>query len=115
MKQKLLNIIVGLCLAVTLSYSMVRWMTQQATYYRAGEVTASGEPFDPRAYTCAVKDRENMGHWYRITYGDKTVYCWANDVMPKNARADFDLSEAAFKRLADTRLGRIQVSAKMME
>lgn len=84
----------------------------EVTYYTAGSITADGSRYDPKGMTCAVKDRSLLHTWIRFEYRGNVVYCWANDVMPKNAKADYDLTPAAFKRLAPLSVGRLKVNAQ---
>ena len=79
----------------------------EVTYYVAGKTTYDGSAYDPAKFTCAVKDKAWLHHWLRFECRDKVVYCWANDLMPKDAKADFDLSPAAFMMLAPLYQGRL--------
>lgn len=84
----------------------------EATYYNSGTTTADGSKFDPSLFTCAVKNRAELHTWIRFEYHGNVVYCWANDVMPKTAKADYDLTPAAFQKLAPLTKGRIKVNAE---
>jgi len=89
------------------------FVDDEVTYYVAGTTTADGSHYNPEQLTCAVKDRTLLHHWIRFEYRGNVVYCWANDVMPKTAKADYDLTPAAFMRLAPLYKGRLKVNAEI--
>lgn len=100
----LIGCIIGLVLGAMNAppkYHQVTW------YAHTGHLTASGETYDEELYTCAVKDRADMKHWFVLTYGKRSVRVWANDIIPKAAAADFDLTPEAFTSLAPLGVGRL--------
>ncbi len=58
-------------------------------------------------YTCAVRDRKLLDSWLRMEYHDHVIYVYANDLMPANSSAEYDLTPAAFERLAPLARGRL--------
>tara|TARA_Y100001963_G_scaffold145410_1_gene218988 strand:- start:265 stop:663 length:399 start_codon:yes stop_codon:yes gene_type:complete len=72
-----------------------------------GELTASGEPLDDKALTCAMWGVP-IGTKIKVTYKNKSVIVRVNDRGPNRKRfpdRGIDLTKAAFSRLADPRLG----------
>jgi hypothetical protein len=98
-------VVLGLLASI---YFLMSNLRSDVTYYRHGTITASGEAFHKEAFTCAVKKMDDMGSWYRFSYRNRVVYAWANDIIPEKARADYDLSEGAFRMLADPHVGKIR-------
>lgn len=85
----------------------------RATYYKAtGDKTASGETYYEDCYTCAVRDREDMGHWYIIHYKKRSVRVWANDIIPSYSAAYIDLTPIAFQDLAPLKKGVLWVTVE---
>jgi rare lipoprotein A len=83
----------------------------EATYYSdvlTGRKTASGEPYDPRAFTAAHRDRR-FGSWVRVSYGNRDVTVRVNDRGPFSRGAVIDLSRAAAESLGMVRAGRVAV------
>ncbi|MFA5186875.1 MAG: septal ring lytic transglycosylase RlpA family protein [Patescibacteria group bacterium] len=84
----------------------------EASFYNTGYQTASGELFDKDAMTCARPGRVYLGKTYRVTNlaNRKSVVVRCNDVGPA-ARTGriIDLTEAAFKKIADPALGHVRV------
>lgn len=81
--------------------------------YESGTVTANGERFNPRALTCASWFYP-FGTRLNVTCGARTVLVRVNDRGParrfvRQGRV-IDLSEAAFERIADKRLGLVTVT-----
>ena len=72
-----------------------------------GELTASGEPLDDKALTCAMWGVP-IGTKIKVTYKNKFVVVRVNDRGPNRKRfpdRGIDLTKAAFSRLADPKLG----------
>ncbi len=66
---------------------------------------ANGQPFDCRRLTCATW-RYPLGTWVRVSYQGRNVVCRVTDRGPaKRLHRDIDLSLAAFRKLADPRVG----------
>jgi len=80
----------------------------QVTWYgddHAGNLTASGEPFDPHAFTCAS--------WLYPLGTELTVRWGGEEVVVVNTdrsdhKTDLDLSMRAFEHIAPLDVGRIQ-------
>lgn len=80
-----------------------------------GMTTASGEPFDPDAMTAAMWDVP-FGTRFRVTYYDKSVIVKINDRGPaKKLKRGIDLSKAAFKKLAPTSIGLLDVKVERIK
>jgi len=78
------------------------------TYYGdelAGQLTASGEPFDPTGFTCATW-LYPLGTELTVRWNDKEVIVVVNDRC--DHRTDLDLSRRSFEHIADLDIGRIQ-------
>jgi rare lipoprotein A len=92
----------------------------QATYYGdafAGRRTASGEPFDPLAFTAAHRSLP-FGTVVRVVCpsSSQIVYVTINDRGPfGNRRRIIDLSRAAAERLDILRLGVADVRVEVVE
>jgi rare lipoprotein A len=86
-----------------------------ASYYGsecAGRNMANGQPFNPKALT-AASWRYPLGTRLLVTYHENSVIVIVTDRGPaRRLHRDIDLSEAAFKQIADTRLGLIIVNIK---
>jgi 3D (Asp-Asp-Asp) domain-containing protein len=81
--------------------------TMVASYYGyelAGSPTASGEPFDPTAYTAAHKTMP-LGTQLQVDYGGNSVTVTVNDRGPYIAGRDLDLSQAAAETIGLTAAG----------
>ena len=81
--------------------------TMVASYYGyelAGSPTASGEPFDPTAYTAAHKTMP-LGTQLQVDYGANSVTVTVNDRGPYVAGRDLDLSQAAAETIGLTAAG----------
>jgi rare lipoprotein A len=70
----------------------------------AGQPTASGETFDPRAYTAAHK-KLPFGTSLVVSYKGRTVVVTVNDRGPYVDGRELDLSRAAARDLGLTRAG----------
>jgi Lytic transglycolase len=78
-----------------------------ASYYgysHAGNMTASGVPFDPNGFTAAHKTMP-LGTPLLISYGGKSVEVIVNDRGPYVDGIDIDLSQAAAEAIGLTGLG----------
>jgi rare lipoprotein A len=91
----------------------------EASYYGdglAGHATASGEPYEPRAYTAAHR-KLPLGTVLRVTRSDggAVVYVRVNDRGPYGSkRRILDLSRAAAERLGMLRAGVLEVRADVV-
>jgi rare lipoprotein A (peptidoglycan hydrolase) len=78
-------------------------------------ITANGERFLAKKFTCAVTNRKMMNHYVRVTLDRKnigysnTVLVWANDMLPKGSKATIDLSRGAAEYLHMIRSGRVPI------
>ncbi|HVR64192.1 MAG TPA: septal ring lytic transglycosylase RlpA family protein [Polyangia bacterium] len=91
--------------------------TGKASYYArsfAGRRTASGERYDPRAFTAAHADLP-LGTWVRVTRpsGGASVDVRINDRCACNSHI-IDLSEAAARQLGMLRAGSVAVQLKVL-
>lgn len=79
----------------------------------AGKSTASGEPYDPKAFTCAHATLP-FGTWLRVTTVDtgRSVSVRVNDRFPATNGRIIDLSARAFAQLADLEAGVVQVDLR---
>lgn len=71
-------------------------------YYNNGHTTATNERFHKEGFTCAVRYRYMLHHWYRFEANGRVVYAYANDIIgPAGRKKDriYELSEGAFRRL----------------
>jgi rare lipoprotein A len=91
----------------------------EASYYSdglAGHATASGEPYQPSAYTAAHR-KLPLGTVLRVTRNDdgRSVYVRVNDRGPYGSkRRILDLSRAAAEQLGMLRAGVLQVRAEVV-
>ena len=72
-----------------------------------GKLTASGEPLDDKALTCAMWDVP-IGTRIKVTYRNKHVIVRVNDRGPNRKKfpdRGIDLTKEAFSRLGDPRMG----------
>lgn len=121
MKTILLTIVTGACIfawIVTRPYATPPpTVTVTASWYGdecAGNLTASGEVFEPRAMTCAMWDVP-FGTRIRVQLGPRSVVVRVNDRGPaKRLNRGIDLSRAAFAKLADTDAGLIKVKLTIL-
>lgn len=83
----------------------------------AGEFTANGERFNPKAMTCASWFHP-FGTWLKVSHNGRTVVCRVTDRGPRwdlvRKGRRIDLSRAAFARLANPDVGLIRVTIKEM-
>ena len=86
--------------------------THQVRWYKDGKTTASGDSFDFKGISCAVKDRTAMGRWFRFYCEGNVVYAYANDLIPPTSPGEYELSWGAFKRLANPARGVIECRVK---
>lgn len=78
-----------------------------------GSRMANGRPFDPDAFTCAAWNWP-LGTCLRVSRGNKNCVVFVTDRGPaRRLHRLIDLSEAAFKRIADLRLGLVQVIVEL--
>lgn len=86
----------------------------EVTWYDQGWVTKSGEYFNPEGMTCAVRDPKLIGHWLSFEYDGASIDVYANDLMPPNSKAEYDLTPRAFSQLASLKKGRIHAIVKVI-
>lgn len=82
-----------------------------ATFYRRGVWTASGERFDPRAMTCALRSRA-FGRHIRVTVlsTGRSAVCRHNDYGPAAWTGNLiDVSERMAEVLGFNQRGRVRV------
>ena len=87
-----------------------------ASYYGyelAGSPTASGEPFDPEAYTAAHKTMP-PGTELQVSYGGSSVNVTVNDRGPYVAGRDIDLSQGAAEAIGLTAAGSAPVEVSVV-
>lgn len=121
MKTIILTIVTGACIfawIVTRPYATPPpTVTVTASWYGdecAGNLTASGEVFDPRLLTCAMWDIP-FGTRVRVQLGPRSIIVRCNDRGPaKRLKRGIDLSRAAFAKLADTDAGLIKVKLTIL-
>ena len=122
MKTILLTIVTGACIfawIVTRPYPTAPpTVTVTASWYGdecAGNLTASGEVFEPRDMTAAMWDVP-FGTRVRVQLGPRSVVVRINDRGPaKRLNRGIDLSRAAFAKLADTDAGLITVELTIID
>lgn len=87
----------------------------KASYYWEGQMTASGEPFDPSELTAAHKTLP-MGTKVRVTNksNDRSVIVRINDRGPYAGGRCLDLSKAAMKKVGGTGAGVIPVRYEVL-
>jgi rare lipoprotein A len=87
----------------------------QASYYWEGQMTASGEPFDPDELTAAHKTLP-MGSKVRVTNKNngRSVVVRINDRGPYAGGRCLDLSRAAMKKVGGTGAGVIPVRYEVL-
>ncbi|MEV0229790.1 septal ring lytic transglycosylase RlpA family protein [Nonomuraea sp. NPDC050786] len=86
-----------------------------ASYYAEGQMTASGERFDPSAMTAAHKTLP-LGSKVRVTNPDngESVTVRINDRGPYVSGRCLDLSEAAFAAIGNTGAGVMRVKYEVL-
>ncbi len=77
------------------------WMASYYGYSHAGNLTASGVPFDPTAFTAAHKTLP-FGTQLRVGYGGNSTVVTVNDRGPYVDGRDVDLSQAAAEMIGLT-------------
>ena len=88
-----------------------------ATYYAskyAGKPTASGQPYDPYAFTAAHPSLP-FGTKLSVSYGGKSIIVTINDRLPYGSDSDLDLSWAAANALGFLEVGTATVDAEAVE
>ncbi|TMQ95555.1 septal ring lytic transglycosylase RlpA family protein [Actinomadura soli] len=87
----------------------------KASYYWEGQMTASGEPFDPSELTAAHKTLP-MGTKVRVTNknNDRSVIVRINDRGPYAGGRCLDLSKAAMQKVGGTGAGVISVRYEVL-
>ncbi|MEV4005185.1 septal ring lytic transglycosylase RlpA family protein, partial [Actinomadura sp. NPDC049753] len=87
----------------------------EASYYWEGQMTASGERFDPTELTAAHKTLP-MGSKVRVTNknNDRSVVVRINDRGPYAGGRCLDLSKAAMKKVGGTGSGVIPVRYEVL-
>lgn len=98
--------------------SVVAAHGQLASWYGdelRGRPMANGKPFNPSALTCASW-RYPLGTRLRVSYGTRWVVVTVTDRGPNRRfkKRVIDLSHASFKRLADPKLGLIEVKIEKL-
>ena len=93
--------------------------TSTASYYHDkfnGKKTASGEIFDNKKLTAANRTLP-FGTRVKITNlkNEKSVIVRVNDRGPFSKKTAFDLSKAAFSKIADLRSGVVTISYEVVE
>lgn len=80
-------------------------------------VTASLEPFDENALTCACNYTYPLGTLFRVAYRGKSIIVRCNDrgSFEEKYNRTLDLSKKAFERLAPTETGILRVSVEELK
>ncbi|MFI0374246.1 septal ring lytic transglycosylase RlpA family protein [Actinomadura sp. 1N219] len=96
-------------------YKVVESGSCKASYYWEGQMTASGETFDPSELTAAHKTLP-MGSKVRVTNknNDRSVIVRINDRGPYAGGRCLDLSKAAMKKVGGTGAGVIPVRYEVL-
>ncbi|MEU8307682.1 septal ring lytic transglycosylase RlpA family protein [Actinomadura sp. NPDC048955] len=96
-------------------YKVVKSGSCEASYYWEGQMTASGEPFDPSELTAAHKTLP-LGSKVRVTNknNDRSVVVRINDRGPYAGGRCLDLSKAAMKKVGGTGSGVIPVRYEVL-
>lgn len=104
-------LLIALCIGAAPRPQIASWYGDECR----GRLMANGKPFDPDQMTCAIWDVP-FGTKLRVTHGDKSVIVVVTDRGPaRRLNRAIDLSEAAFRRLADTRNGLIEVQIERVK
>jgi hypothetical protein len=88
-------------------YGVAEGQIMMASYYgysHAGNMTASGVPFDPQGFTAAHKTMP-FGTQLLVSHGGNSVQVTVNDRGPYVDGIDLDLSQAAADTIGLTDLG----------
>jgi rare lipoprotein A len=98
------------------AYRVVKSGSCEASYYWEGQMTASGEPFDPSELTAAHKTLP-MGSKVRVTNknNDRSVIVRINDRGPFVEGRCLDLSKAAMTKVRGTGSGVIPVRYEVLK
>ncbi|HTJ34516.1 MAG TPA: septal ring lytic transglycosylase RlpA family protein [Dactylosporangium sp.] len=90
--------------------------TCKVSYYSDGQMTASGEPFDPNAMTAANKEWK-FGTQVRVTNlaNGSSVVVRINDRGPYVSGRCIDLSRAAFQKIASLGAGVINARYEVLK
>ena len=105
------------CLLVLVAQVVAQADPMVATYYAnkyAGKPTASGQPYDPYAFTAAHHSLP-FGTKLSVSYGGKSVIVTINDRLPYGSDSDLDLSWAAANALGLLEVGTATVDAAVVE
>lgn len=96
-------------------YKVVDSGSCEASYYWEGQMTASGEPFDPSELTAAHKTLP-LGSKVRVTNrnNDRSVIVRINDRGPYAGGRCLDLSRAAMEKVGGTGAGVIPVRYEVL-
>ncbi|WP_067804103.1 septal ring lytic transglycosylase RlpA family protein [Actinomadura formosensis] len=96
-------------------YKVVDSGSCEASYYWEGQMTASGEPFDPSELTAAHKTLP-LGSKVRVTNrnNDRSVIVRINDRGPYAGGRCLDLSRAAMQKVGGTGAGVIPVRYEVL-
>ncbi|MFD0683598.1 septal ring lytic transglycosylase RlpA family protein [Actinomadura fibrosa] len=97
------------------AYKVLKSGSCQASYYWEGQMTASGEPFDPSELTAAHKTLP-MGSKVRVTNKNngRSVIVRINDRGPYAGGRCLDLSKAAMAEVGGTGAGVIPVRYEVL-
>ena len=90
-----------------------RMVASYLDYSLAGEMTASGDPFDPEGYTAAHRTLP-LGTRLLVSYGERSVRVTVNDRGPHTAGLDLDLSLAAAREIGLIDPGIAPVSVRVL-
>lgn len=106
--------LLALCILPSLAFAhTVSWYGDEFH----GRLTASGEPFNQYAFTCA-SNTHDFNAFLRVTNtaNGKSIICRVNDTggFDKYGRT-LDLSKGAFSKLASLEQGVIQVNIQEIE
>lgn len=88
-----------------------RWKT---SYYTMGHTTASGEPYDFMANTCAHKTLP-FGTVLELSHGEATATCRVNDRGPFIPGRDLDVSLGVAQQLGIVEKGVAYVLVEVQE
>lgn len=97
-------------------YSDTSGQIMVASYYgysHAGDMTASGEFFDPKGYTAAHRTMP-FGTRLLVSYGGNSVVVTVNDRGPYADGIDLDLSQAAAEAIGLTNSGVAKVGVTVL-
>lgn len=98
-------------------YGVTGGQTMIASYYgytHAGNMTASGVPFDPEGYTAAHRTLP-FGTQLLVSHGGNSVMVTVNDRGPHVDGIDLDLSQGAAEAIGLTPLGVAPVEVAVLQ